>query len=55
MPCRRVFLPIGAPLTNLEGVRLWGLLREKKLRIWPHFLDSEVIMIFYLGAMAPMI
>ena len=30
MPCRRVFLSIGAPLGNLEGVRLLGLLREKK-------------------------
>jgi len=30
MPCRRVFLSTGAPLGNLEGVRLLGLLREKK-------------------------
>jgi len=29
MPCRRVSLSIGAPLGNLEGVRLPGLLREK--------------------------
>ena len=30
MPCRRVSLSIGAPLGNLEGVRLLGSLREKK-------------------------
>jgi len=30
MPCRRVSLSIGAPLGNLEGVHLLGLLREKK-------------------------
>ena len=30
MPCGRVFLSIAAPLGNLEGVRLPGLLRENK-------------------------
>jgi len=30
MPCRQVSLSIGAPLENLEGVRLLGLLRGKK-------------------------
>jgi len=30
MPCRRVSLSIGAPLGNLEGVRLLGFLRQKK-------------------------
>jgi len=30
MACRRVSLSIGAPLRNLQGVRLLGLLREKK-------------------------
>jgi len=30
IPCRQVSLSIGAPLGNLEGARLLGLLREKK-------------------------
>jgi len=30
MPCRRVSLSIGAPLGNLKGVHLLGLLRENK-------------------------
>ena len=30
MPCRRVSLSVGAPLGNLEGIRLLRLLREKK-------------------------
>ena len=30
LPCRRESHSIGAPLGNLEGVRLLGLLREKK-------------------------
>jgi len=30
MPRRRVSLAVGAPLGNLEGVRLLGLLRENK-------------------------
>jgi len=55
MPCRRVFLSIGVPLANLEGVRLWGLLREKKLYIRVPFLDPEVIKILCLGATASMI
>jgi len=29
MPCRRVSLSIGAPLGNLEGVPLLGLLKER--------------------------
>jgi len=31
MPCRRVSLSLGAPLGNLEGVRLLGLLRERSI------------------------
>ena len=54
MPCRRVFLSIGAPLANLEAVRLRGLLREKKY-IWVPCLDPEIIKILCLGATAPMI
>jgi hypothetical protein len=46
MPCRRISLSIGALLGNLEGVRLPGLLREKKKYIWVHFLDPEDIKIF---------
>jgi len=55
MPCRCIFLPIGAPLANLEGVCLWGLLRENKRCIWVPFLDTEVIKILCLGATASMI
>ena len=45
MPCKRAFLSIGALLGNLEGVRLLGLLREKKEYIWVPFLDPENIKI----------
>jgi len=31
MPCRRVSVSTRAPVGNLEGVRLPGLLREKKV------------------------
>ena len=55
MPCRQVSLFIGAPMGNLEGVCLLGLLREKKYYIWVPFLDPEVIKILSLGATAPMI
>jgi len=49
MPCRRVFLSLGAPLANLKGVRLRGLLREKKFYIRVPFLDPKVITILCLG------
>jgi len=49
MPCRRVSHSIGALLGNLEGVRLPGLLREKKKYIWVPFLDPEAIKILSLG------
>jgi len=45
MPCKRVSLYIGAPLGNLEGVRLPEFLREKKKFIWVPFLDPEDIKI----------
>ena len=54
MPCRRVSLSIGASL-DLKGVRLLGLLREKKYYIWVPFLDQEVITILSLGVTAHMI
>jgi hypothetical protein len=45
MPCKRVSLSIGAPLGNLEGIRLPGLFEEKGQHIWVPFLDSEDIKI----------
>ena len=48
MPCKWVSLSIGALLGNLEGVRLTGLLREKKKHIWIPFMDPEDIMILSL-------
>jgi hypothetical protein len=43
-PCKREPLSIGTLLGNLEGVRLLGLLREKKLRyLGSFFLDPEDI------------
>ena len=53
--CRPISLSIEAPLGNLEGVRLWGLLREKKYYIWVSFLDPQVIKLLSLGATAPRI
>ena len=50
MPRKRVSLSIGALLGNLDGVRLAGLMREKKKYIWVPFLDPEGIMILSLGA-----
>jgi hypothetical protein len=50
MPCKRVSLFIGALLGNLEGVRLPGVLREKKKYIWVHFLEPEDVKILSLGA-----
>jgi len=50
MPYKRVSLSIGALSGKLEGVRLAGLLREKKKYIWVPFLDPEDIKILSLGA-----
>ena len=41
MPCKRVFLSIGAPLGNLEGIRLPGLFEGKDQHIWVPFLVPE--------------
>ena len=50
MPCRRLSLSIGAPLWNLERVRLLGILSGKKSYIWVPFLHTEVIKILSLEA-----
>jgi hypothetical protein len=44
MFCKRASLFIGALLGNLEGIRLQGLLREKKSS-WVPFLGPEAIKI----------
>jgi hypothetical protein len=50
MPYKRVFLSIGAPLGNLEGIRLPGLLEKRGWYIWVPFLDPEDIKILSLEA-----
>jgi len=50
MPCKRVSLPIGAPLGNLEGICLPGLFERRGWYIWVPFLDPEDIKILSLGA-----
>ena len=50
MPCKRVSLSIGAPLGNLEWIRLMGLFKRKGKYIWVPFLDPEDIKILSLGA-----
>ena len=37
MPCTRVFLSIGVPLGNLEGIRLPGLFEGRGWHIWVPF------------------
>jgi len=49
MSCKWASLSIGALLRNLEGVRLLGLLRERKV-YWVPFWDLEAIKILSLGA-----
>jgi hypothetical protein len=49
MPCRRTSLFIGALLGNLEGVRLPGILRDKK-SISGFLFDPEAIQILSLEA-----
>jgi hypothetical protein len=49
MPCKRVYLTIGAPLGNLEGIRLPGLFERQGKHVWVHFLDPEDIKIVSLG------
>jgi hypothetical protein len=50
MSCRQVSLSLGAPLGNLEGIRLLGLFERKGLYIQVPFLDPEDIKILSLGA-----
>jgi hypothetical protein len=50
MPCKRVSLPIGAPLGNLEKIHLPGLFERKVKYIWVPFLDPEDTKILRLGA-----
>ena len=50
MPRKRVSLSIGAPLGNLEGIRLPGLFERKGSYIWVPFLDPEGIKILNLRA-----
>jgi hypothetical protein len=50
MPCKRASVSVGAPLANLEGIRLPGLFEIKGKRIWVPFLDPEDIKVSSLGA-----
>lgn len=50
MHCKRVSLSIGAPLGNLEGIRLPRLFERIGKYIWVPFLDPEKIKIFKSGA-----
>jgi hypothetical protein len=45
MPCKWVFLSIGVPLGNLEGIRMPGLSEGKGQHIRVPFLDPEDIKI----------
>jgi hypothetical protein len=50
MPCKQVSLSIGAPLGNLEGIRLPELFERNGQYIWLPFLDPEGIKVLSLGA-----
>jgi hypothetical protein len=50
MPCKQVSLSTGAPLGNLEGIRLPGLVERKGKYIWVPFLHPEDIKILSLVA-----
>ena len=50
MPCKWVYLSIGAQLENLEGIHLPGLFERKGWYMWVQFLDPEDIKILSLGA-----
>jgi hypothetical protein len=39
MPCKQISLSIGAPLGNLERIRLPGLLEKRGWYIWVPVLD----------------
>jgi len=50
MPCKRVFLSIGAPLGEPGGNSTAGTFERKGQYIWVPFLDPEDIKILNLGA-----
>ena len=50
MPCKWVPFSIGAPLGNLEGIRLPGLFERREYCIWVPFLDPGDFKILSLGA-----
>jgi hypothetical protein len=50
MPCKRVSLSIGAPLGNLEAIRLPRRFERKGKYTWVPFLDAEDINILNPGA-----
>jgi len=50
MPSKQVSLSMGAPLGNLEGIRLPILFYRKGQYIWVPSLDPENIRILRLGA-----
>jgi hypothetical protein len=50
MPCKRVYLSIGALLGNLEGFACWDVFERNGKDIWVPFLDPEDITILSLGA-----
>jgi hypothetical protein len=49
IPCKRISLSTGTLLGKLDGVRLLGLMTEKKKYIWVPFLDPESIKILSMG------
>jgi hypothetical protein len=50
MPCKQISLSIGAPMGNLDGIRLLGLFDRKGKYIWVPFLDPKEIKFLSLGA-----
>jgi hypothetical protein len=50
MSRKRASLSLGAPLGNLEGIRLLGLFLEKSIVYPSSFLDQEDIKLSILGA-----
>jgi hypothetical protein len=50
MPSKQVFLSIGAPMGNMDGIHLPGLFERKGNYSSVPFLDPEQIKILSLGA-----
>jgi hypothetical protein len=50
LPCKRISLSKGAPLGNMEGIRLPGLFERKGQYNWVPLLDTEDIKILSLEA-----